>query len=100
METKEGMRLITLADLQTSVYHQEFIYTGKHNSSGRYPRVRVNGAPKLWKTRPESVRVPYKYGLYEYGYLTESDLQSKLWYTTAHNLNFQIERGAARLLPF
>lgn len=31
-------------------------------------RLRVNGAPKLWKTRPNDIRVPYKYGLYEYGY--------------------------------
>lgn len=32
-------------------------------------RVKVNGAPKTWKTRPMDVKVPYKYGMYEYGYL-------------------------------
>lgn len=30
--------------------------------------VKVNGAPKTWKTRPNDVKVPLKYGLYEFAY--------------------------------
>ena len=87
MENLNGLRPITLADLQFAHYHQEFIFIGKHNSSGRFPRVRVNGSPKLWKTRPGSVRVPFKYGLYEYGYLTEHDLSTGMWYTDRPSLD-------------
>ena len=90
MENLNGLRPITLADLQFASYHQEFIFIGKHNSSGRFPRVRVNGSPKLWKTRPDSVRVPYKYGLYEYGYLTEHDLSTGMWYTDRPTLDNSI----------
>ena len=35
--------------------------------------VKVNGKPQTWKRSPSKVKVPYKYGLYEYGYLTEAD---------------------------
>jgi len=40
---------------------------------GCYCRVKVNGKPKTWKRSPERVQIPYKYGLYEYGYITERD---------------------------
>ena len=30
--------------------------------------------PKIWKTRPNDVRVPLKHGLYDYDYLTQDDL--------------------------
>jgi hypothetical protein len=43
------------------------------NTSGLI-RVKVNGKPKLWKRQPTKIRIPYKYGLYEYGYITESDI--------------------------
>lgn len=34
---------------------------------GNIATVKINGAPKTWKTRPYDVDVPWKYGLYEYG---------------------------------
>ena len=34
---------------------------------------RRNGATKAWKRSPERYQVPVKYGLYRYGYITESD---------------------------
>ena len=37
---------------------------------GHVATVKINGAPKTWKTRPFDVDVPWKFGLYEYG--TES----------------------------
>ena len=37
-------------------------------------RWRVNGKTKLWKTRPNEIRIPLKHGLYDYGYLTHRDL--------------------------
>lgn len=44
------------------------------NSDGSPQRWRVNGLPKTWKTRPSEVRVPVKYGLYSYDYLTQNEL--------------------------
>jgi len=35
---------------------------------------RVNGKVKLWKTQPNRISIPVKRGLYEYGYITESNL--------------------------
>ena len=40
----------------------------------KYVRLKINGKPKTWKTRPNQVKVPVKYGLYEYFYLDENDL--------------------------
>lgn len=44
------------------------------NSDGTPQRWRVNGQPKTWKRSPERVQVPLKHGLYDYGYLTENEL--------------------------
>lgn len=35
-------------------------------SSLVYRRAKVNGKPQTWKTRPNDVRVPMKYGMYEH----------------------------------
>jgi predicted AAA+ superfamily ATPase len=43
-------------------------YGSRHNEKGLV-HVLVNGKPKTWKTRPGDVRVPVKYGLYEYAYI-------------------------------
>jgi hypothetical protein len=37
----------------------------------RTERWRRNGATKLWKTRPDEFRIPVKYGLRDYSYITE-----------------------------
>jgi len=44
------------------------------NADGSCQRWRVNGKVKTWKSRPEMVRVPLKYGLRRYDSLTERDL--------------------------
>lgn len=33
--------------------------------------VRRNGATKVWKTRPNEFRMPYKYGMWEHGYIDQ-----------------------------
>ena len=52
------------------LYHKRF--NGRDNRPLRW---RVNGLPKLWKTRPDQLRVPLKHGLWSYGYLTQADLK-------------------------
>lgn len=36
-------------------------------------RWRRNGQTKTWKTRPSEWRIPVKFGLYTYGYITDLD---------------------------
>ena len=45
------------------------------NARGECMRWRVNGQVQTWKRSPERVRVPLKHGLYDYGQLTENELQ-------------------------
>lgn len=59
------------------------IFAMGRNMSEAY-RIRVNGKPKTWKTRPNDVEVPYKYGMYEHGYLS-GDKQRALMPETALN---------------
>jgi polyphosphate kinase 2 (PPK2 family) len=49
-----------------------FYHVSKTNSTGRI-RVRRNGKTKTWKLTPEKFQIPVKYGLYEYGYITNEN---------------------------
>ena len=44
------------------------------NADGTPMRLKVNGKVKTWKRDTSRVQVPYKRGLYEYGYITEQDI--------------------------
>ena len=44
-------------------------------SRGGPCRLRINGMAKTWKRDPRRVRVPWKYGLYDYGYITSQSLE-------------------------
>ena len=39
------------------------------DKNGKVRQVKVNGSVKTWKTRPNNCKMPYKYGMYEYGYI-------------------------------
>lgn len=41
------------------------------NSDGTPQRWKVNGQPKVWKTRPLDVEVPVKHGMYSYDRLVQ-----------------------------
>lgn len=40
------------------------------NADGTPLRCRSNGGCKTWKTRPDDFKLPVKYGMYEYDYIT------------------------------
>jgi hypothetical protein len=66
------MKTITLEQakelkLGTILYH-----TINKNSDGSAQRWKVNG--KDWKKDPNRVKIPLKYGMYRYDYLTEREL--------------------------
>lgn len=68
------MKTITLKQAKelkpgTILYH-----INNKNSDGTAQRWWVYGKVKTWKRDPNRVKVPLKYGLYRFDYLTENDL--------------------------
>jgi hypothetical protein len=63
------VRPMTTAEVKQLQYGQRVLvhtgYFGRNRIQGLV-HVKVNGNPKIWKTRPKDVTVPIKYGLYEY----------------------------------
>lgn len=55
--------MITKAIALAAQYRDEFHHTTLKNADGTAVRCRVNGACKVWKTRPNEFRLPVKYGL-------------------------------------
>jgi hypothetical protein len=66
--------MITLQQAKELANGTILYHVTNRNADGSPQRWRVNGQPKLWKTRPGEVRVPLKHGLYAYDYLTHDDL--------------------------
>lgn len=46
-----------------------------HKSFGEERTCRRNGKTQTWKTRPGHFRIPVKYGLYEYFYITHENAE-------------------------
>lgn len=42
-----------------------------HDEAHHYQRWRRNGKTQTWVTRPDEFKIPVKFGLYQYGYITE-----------------------------
>lgn len=55
----------TALDQGTLIYHRTL-----RNADGTALRARVNGRPRLWKTRPDYYEIPMKHGLRNCFYLT------------------------------
>ena len=56
--------------LGQTVYHKDL-----KNADGSAQRFRVNGKVRTWKRDASRVEIPYKRGLWEYGYFTASNLE-------------------------
>ncbi len=56
------------------VIGQTLYHVTNRNADGTPQRWRVNGTIKTWKRDPSRVKVPIKYGMYGYDYLTEDTL--------------------------
>lgn len=69
------MKPITLEEAKKLQYRQTIYMIHKTNSDGKTPiRCRVNGKVKTWKRNANRVQVPLKHGLYDFGYLDETNL--------------------------
>lgn len=59
---------------QTALTAQHFWHRELTYKDGVRPlEARRNGATKTWKTRPGEFRIPCKYGMYEYFYITDKN---------------------------
>jgi len=63
---------MTLTEAKNLKGYETLEHTTKTNTRGLI-RVKVNGRPKTWKTRKDSIRIPAKYGLYEYFQIGQGD---------------------------
>ena len=61
---------VTKEEAMRATYRQEFTGMG---ARGKVITVRVNGACKTWKTRPNDFRLPVKYGFRECGYIDQDN---------------------------
>lgn len=66
--------MITLQEAKNLKHGDILYHTNNKNADGSKQRWRVNGKVKIWKRNPEKVKVPLKYGMYRYDYLTEREL--------------------------
>ena len=65
---------ITLTEAKALTTNDTLHHATNKNADGTPQRWRVNGAVKTWKTRPSEVKIPVKHGMYDYGYVTQDDL--------------------------
>ena len=72
---KSKMPMLTLAGAKSLSYGTILYHRRYRNADGTPSRAKVTGAPQVWKTRPNEVRVPWKHGLYVHGAVTEVNLK-------------------------
>ena len=68
----ESMKTTVTKENQKGVryfFHKKLTYKGTANPIC----VRRNGKTQVWKTRPTEFKIPIKYGLYEFGYITHEN---------------------------
>lgn len=71
---KEQDRASGVVNPRTALTAHYFWHKTAKRSDGRTAiGVRRNGATKTWKTRPGEFRIPVKYGMYEYFYITDKN---------------------------
>ena len=69
-----GEKMITLEQAK-GLHHGQILHHVTNKNADKTPqRWKVNGKVKTWKRSPERVRIPVKYGLYSFDYITEDTL--------------------------
>jgi hypothetical protein len=67
--------MIKVEEAKELQYRQEIYHQHLRNKDRTPLRARINGKCKLWKRSPERFEIPIKHGLYDSGYLTETNNQ-------------------------
>jgi len=68
------MKTITLNEAKNLKHGQIVYHTINKNSDGTAQRWKVNGKVQTWKKDLTRVKIPVKYGMYRYDYITENEL--------------------------
>lgn len=66
--------MITLEQAKNLKHGDILHHVKNRNSDGSPQRWKVNGKVQTWKRDPNRVKIPLKYGLYRFDYLTENEL--------------------------
>jgi len=79
--------MITKEIAEIAHHGQTYHHVTSKNSDGTPARCRVNGACKVWKTRPGDFRLPVKHGLRDCFYITPENctdwvVDADLWTIT------------------
>ena len=69
--------MITKSDAMTLGHGDYVHHVTEKNADGTPARARITGKCKVWKTRPNEFRIPWKHGLYTYGEITH--LNNEEW---------------------
>jgi hypothetical protein len=71
---QKEIRMITLEQAKNLKHGDILYHVINRNADGSPQRWRVNGKVRTWKRNPERIQVPLKYGLKNFDYLTENEL--------------------------
>ena len=63
-KTRYRIRTMTFSEVLEASGHIRTL-----DKNGNLRTVKVNGSVKTWKRKPNDCRLPFKYGMYEYGYI-------------------------------
>lgn len=79
--------MITLKQAK-ELLHGQILHHVKLKNADKTPlRIRVSGKVKLWKRDKNRIAIPLKYGLFEYGYLTNGTQEGKGFVLGLHQVN-------------
>ena len=67
--------MITLEQAKNLQHGNTLHHVTNKNADGTPQRWRVSGKVKRWKRDPNRIKIPLKYGLYVYDYLTNDNLE-------------------------
>lgn len=66
--------MISVKQAKKLTYRDTIYVKNQYGSDGYRVRWRINGKVKTWKRNPDKIEIPIKHGLYDYGYLDNSNL--------------------------
>jgi hypothetical protein len=79
--------MITLEQAKKLQYGQILEHVSLKNADKTSLRLKVTGKVKLWKRDSNRIAIPLKYGLYEYGYLTNGTQEGNGFLLGLHQVN-------------
>lgn len=71
---EERSKHISIEEARDLMPGQIIYHRRNKNKDGTAQRWKVNGAVKTWVRNPNRIKVPLKFGMYDYGYLTELNI--------------------------